>query len=273
MDSSASPSQMPALKAPPGGWSAAAHSADSDGELDSDASDLAGQDTVDVAHCEPADVTRDGLQSLGFQLPPLNTQLQPEFVEAGRQEPLLLPSFLSKSEILQVLGVADSMSEVEFCSVGRSVVGHDVAYSESHVALNLHRDGAFVTALPALMSKIVEGMRSQPDHWCDPAMALNVRCVEYHTYHAGDGLMTDGHKDYGSVLSMSILLSQPNADGGGQLMTWKDGAQVAHAMGRGDALLFPSLKTHNVSPIAHGERRSLVIELWAGETNRNNRYT
>ena len=56
-------------------------------------------------------------------------------------------------------------------------------------------------------------------------------------------------------------------------MTSQDGTPVVHAMSRGDALLFPSLKTHNVSPITHGQRRSLVIELWAGEANLNNRYT
>ena len=73
--------------------------------------------------------------------------------------------------------------------------------------------------------------------------------------------------------SRSILLSHPHGLGGGQLMTSQDGTPVVHAMSRGDALLFPSLKTHNVSPITHGQRRSLVIELWAGETNLNNRYT
>ena len=184
------------------------------------------------------------------QLPQLNTTLQPEFVHAERQEALLLPKYLSENELLQVLGVAGSMSGFESCcgeaGLERSAFEHDVTFSASHGALNLHRNGCFATALPALMEKIVQGMRSQPGHWCDPAtcMALNVRCVEFHSYREGDGLMTDGHKDYGSVLSMSVLLSHPRGFGGGQLMTWQDGARVVHAMGRGDALLFPSLKTH-----------------------------
>ena len=181
--------QIPALVTPPGGWSAAAHSADSDGELGVDVDEL----------CDD------------IQLPALNRTLQPEFVEAEQQAALHLPNFLSEGELLQVIAVADSMSGVEFCRSDeadseRSVFGHDVSFSTSHVALNLHRDRHFARVVPVLMKKIVQGMRSHPDHWCDPSIALNVRCVEYHTYYVGDGLMTCGHKDYGSVLSMSTSL-------------------------------------------------------------------
>ena len=84
--------------------------------------------------------------------------------------------------------------------------------------------------------------------------------------------MTDGHKDHGSVLTMSILLSHRHAVGGGELMTWHEGAPIVHAMERGDALIFPSLKTHNVTPITSGMRFTLVVELWKGAENREGRY-
>ena len=41
---------------------------------------------------------------------------------------------------------------------------------------------------------------------------------------------------------------------------------------RGDALIFPSLKSHNVTPITSGMRFTLVVELWKGAENREGRY-
>ena len=38
---------------------------------------------------------------------------------------------------------------------------------------------------------------------------LNVRCCELHTYAEGGGLLAAGHRDNGSVLTMSVLLSDP----------------------------------------------------------------
>jgi len=189
----------------------------------------------------------------------------------------LLPRFLDAAELLEVLDVAESLvtSELHVSHIHDSDVstlGHDVSFSPSHVALNLHRGDHFFSQAPALHSKLVAGMLSSSceDH---AVSDLSVRCMELHTYVIGEGLTTVGHKDHGSVLSMSILLSNAGDFGGGQLMTWGAGsAPVMHAMERGDALVFPSLKTHNVSPITSGERQTLVIELWRGAANRSDRY-
>lgn len=45
------------------------------------------------------------------------------------------------------------------------------------------------------------------------------------SYAVGGGLLEPGHRDNGSVLSMSVLLSDPEADGvtGGQFVTWTNG--------------------------------------------------
>ena len=46
---------------------------------------------------------------------------------------------------------------------------------------------------------------------------------------AGDGMMNKDHRDFGSVLSMSILLSSPVEFGDGELMTWDSaGNAVLH---------------------------------------------
>jgi hypothetical protein len=248
---------LPVLHRPCGGWSAAAIAADEQGDLGDD------------------DATADLASSLASQtLNQTPASSRAEMLEAERIDAMLLPSFLDHEEVLQVIGAAESMADEEFYSVDTdiSVFGHDVCFSADHVALNLHRDGHLARAFPTLATKIIAGMRTQPGHWCDPALELNVRCVEFHTYHVGGGLMTEGHKDHGSMLSMSILLSDAEAVEGGRLMTWHCGVAHRHVMQRGDALLFPSLKTHNVSPITRGVRLALVIELWRGETNTTNRY-
>eukprot|EP00957_Ditylum_brightwellii_P067900 5154979-Ditylum_brightwellii.AAC.1 len=38
----------------------------------------------------------------------------------------------------------------------------------------------------------------------------HVRCIELHHYSTGGGLLTPGHRDTGSALTISVLLSDPN---------------------------------------------------------------
>ena len=103
--------------------------------------------------------------------------------------------------------------------------------------------------------------------------------AEYHSYAEGGGLLSPGHRDEGSILTMSVLLPEPLPQGGeggdfsgGEFVTWGDGARpVAHALRRGDAVLFHSCRAHNVAQLKHGLRQSLVIELWTRGTNTRNR--
>jgi hypothetical protein len=103
-------------------------------------------------------------------------------------------------------------------------------------------------------------------------LPLAVRCAELHTYHVGGCLMERDHKDSGSALTMSVCLT-PCARGG-KFLTWdgddKD-TPVVHECARGDAVLFRSEDYHNVSPVAEGIRQTLVIELWAGGSNKVDR--
>ena len=68
---------------------------------------------------------------------------------------------------------------------------------------------------------------------------------------------------------MSVMLSDPHEaeNAGGQFVTWADGLPVVHDVGKGDAVLFHSLKAHNVATVTRGTRHTMVIELWDGGTN------
>mmetsp|Transcript_22967 Transcript_22967/g.54973 ORF Transcript_22967/g.54973 Transcript_22967/m.54973 type:complete len:243 (+) Transcript_22967:183-911(+) len=148
---------------------------------------------------------------------------------------------------------------------------HDIAFNDEHVALYLHRDSHLQQAQPVLVRKLLDTMRSQPGEWGDLA-PLNVRCIELHHYAVGGGLVTPGHRDNGSKLTMSVLLSEPDEFDGGEFVTYADGMPIHHELERGDALLFESERLHNVCPVTRGMRRSLVIELWARPENSSGRF-
>jgi hypothetical protein len=44
------------------------------------------------------------------------------------------------------------------------------------------------------------------------ADTVSIRVVEYHSYTAGFGLMTNNHYDSGSLYTMLIMLSEPGKD-------------------------------------------------------------
>ena len=84
--------------------------------------------------------------------------------------------------------------------------------------------------------------------------------------------MERGHRDKGSVVSLSALLTAPG--GGGAFTTWDaDGGAVEHALRPGDAVVFASERTHNVSLVTSGTRQTVVIELWDGDVNFRDRYS
>jgi hypothetical protein len=152
---------------------------------------------------------------------------------------------------------------------------HDVAFSDEHIALYLHFDRFFQSECPQLSSRLIASMTSQGFE-VPTQHELNVRCIEFHSYAVGGGLLQPGHRDDGSTLTLSILLSDPHDDqvGGGEFVTWAhDGTPVVHdSLSSGDAVLFHSCKAHNVAQVTSGVRRSLVVELWDHETNTQDRY-
>ena len=187
-----------------------------------------------------------------------------------------MPAFLSESEILQVFAAATKLSGIALPVVRNAdklaSYPDDASsrYGANHVAINLHRGGHFAATCPALSRRIINAMRSQPSMYISPQIELGVRCIEFHSYLEGDGLSTKGHRDMGSILTMTILLSPEQHVKGGTFLTCDRsgrGAHVQHRMARGDACLFHSEKMHNVAPVTAGVRHSLVIELWLKKSN------
>lgn len=197
-----------------------------------------------------------------------------------RSEPLILRDILSDEDIAQCHRAAAlrtspakvSETNPDLCSALRGVA-HDIAYSDFHVALYLHRGNHFADGWPELSARLQHSMRSQPGDWgVSPRTSLNVRCVELHTYAVGGALLDPGHKDNGSKLTMSVQLSRNDEFDGGKFVTWREGECVEHVLQRGDGLLFQSEKCHNVSTVERGIRQSLVIELWVAPANTVNRF-
>lgn len=163
--------------------------------------------------------------------------------------------------------------------------------SESHEKLFLHhggpmRDGVWRTfgqvcssvlvKLLAAMnnSSLVDGTWRVADTHFTERPRLNVRCIEFHQYTAGGGLTDPGHIDVGSILTLSVQLSHPEAPDHGGRFTTTDatGAVSAHELARGDAVIFCSEQVHNVQTLSCGTRNSLVIELWTDSENKVDRH-
>ena len=190
---------------------------------------------------------------------------------------LLIPGVLKDDEVELLLATGAAAwdghraSDITTLDSALDQTAHDIAFSDEHVALYLHRDSHLQQVQPALRSKLLHSMRSQPGEWGDPA-PLNVRCIELHHYAVGGGLVTPGHRDNGSKLTMSVMLSHPHELDGGEFVTYCEGMPVHHELARGDALLFDSERLHNVCPVTRGIRRSLVVELWARPENSSGRF-
>lgn len=187
-----------------------------------------------------------------------------------------------------------SASLAELSTDLRSVAHHE-AYTDEHVVLYMHMDDWFTRTHPILWSRIRRGMeesrRQQDDGvgnndthndmsalddelWIETNRSkLNVRCIELHHYVEGGGLITPGHRDNGSEITISILLSDPATVSGGDFVTYCEGMAIAHKMNRGDAIIFDSEKLHNISTVTKGLRQSLVVELWPSSRNKRNRFS
>jgi|LauGreDrversion4_1035100.scaffolds.fasta_scaffold233134_1 hypothetical protein len=155
-------------------------------------------------------------------------------------------------------------------------------HQDSHEVIFVHSDETRAAVKRSgsepLIARIISTMRRADPRaklGDDGLRQLSVRCCELHTYRVGGELMATGHRDAGSSITMSVLLSEPSQAAGGTFLTWVPGADgaeaVEHALGRGDAILFRSEDFHNVSPVRAGVRQSLVVELWTGAANCHDR--
>jgi hypothetical protein len=185
---------------------------------------------------------------------------------------VIIPAFLADDEIDAIIAAGERGSDSLDSEGPLRAFAHDYVFPAAcggcrgvHVVRYMHRGGYFGRTLPALLSKLTRRM-----HACsvDESASLNVRCVELHTYAAGGGLLTPRHRDEGSSVTVSVMLSRPGDLEGGQFVTYgADGAVTMHQMARGDAIVFRSEELHNVCTVTRGIRRSLVVELWRAPAN------
>lgn len=101
--------------------------------------------------------------------------------------------------------------------------------------------------------------------------SVALRSLEYHAYTDGGSVMDPEHRDDGSLLTISVLLSRSEDFRGGAFSTFNGNERVEHPMQRGDGVLFLSEKRHNVSAV-EGDRRTLVLELWDVPRNQHSRH-
>ena len=189
---------------------------------------------------------------------------------------------------------------------------HDVRYSDEHVALFLHCDRYLETRWPRIYATLVGSLRAhahaQGLGWLgvrcielhryeaeggyehrhsnirpaarprlSPLLSsplLSSRSPILRWSHAAVCRLFDStHRDMGSIVTMSVLLTEPHDMVGGEMVTWTKGILVKHHLGCGDAIVFHSEARHNVARVVHGVRHSLVVELWDHPTNTHlNRY-
>ena len=92
----------------------------------------------------------------------------------------------------------------------------------------------------------------------------------------GGSVSDPEHRDAGSLLTLTVLLSPPEDYSSAELL-FSAGGEAGGGLEplrlrRGDGALFPSEKRHNVTPLTAGCRRSFVLEFWAGGANVYNRH-
>jgi len=146
---------------------------------------------------------------------------------------------------------------------------------KEHRVFYLHSCSDLTTeacGLPRIEEKLVSAMKAH-DHWrLLKERDVNVRSFEYHVYSTGGSVLDPQHRDDGSLLTLSILLSLPGDFTGGEFVTWQGDQRIEHALAQGDGILFASEKRHNVNRVCGG-RRSLILELWEGPRNHRNRHS
>mmetsp|Transcript_55628 Transcript_55628/g.178470 ORF Transcript_55628/g.178470 Transcript_55628/m.178470 type:complete len:454 (-) Transcript_55628:28-1389(-) len=207
--------------------------------------------------------------------------------EAEATAPALLPGLLAPEELRLVdalgrahLAAADeappSLFDLPEEAAGFHAAAEVALHSlKEHQVLYLHGCEALADeacGLPAIERKLVAAMRANDQWGLLASREVNVRSFEYHVYADGGSVLDPEHRDDGSLLTLSVLLSPPGDFEGGGFVTWQGGQRVQHALGRGDGILFASEKRHNVETV-RGDRRALVLELWSGPRNRKSRHS
>jgi len=125
--------------------------------------------------------------------------------------------------------------------------------------------------LPELTSRLWDAVKTvdQQADWGllndESRHRISFRVAEYHTVLPKGGLPITNHCDWGSLITMDMMLSDTADFEGGHFRTRaSDGGLTTHAFEAGDLLVFQSHKQHHVTEVSAGRRNVLVIEVWEG---------
>ena len=235
-----------------------------------------------------------------------NDLRNPNEIEACRKLGLLIPDeaqytmvhkiskFLSDEEIedlkqaIKTLQQDRKIGVVERNAKGQSAKFNDCVWRTSF----LHTNGHFKSLFPSLHAKIkrkiievdgevwhmIKPKRDSSDGEKDGFEHLNIRTVESHEYIQGGKLGCTKHYDAGSIVTIDIMLSDPESEFEGGELSFPHFESVGTEstkseafstdevvrLEKGDMALFLSHKYHNVLPVRSGKRHVMVMELWNG---------
>lgn len=197
----------------------------------------------------------------------------PTPTEALELQPVRLVSFLSDPEVEALREtIREARGGRKVGVIERDSAGRPSPNGTWRTAY-LHTGGFFAERRPELQAKllaaVVEADREQ--RWGllagrEPG-SLNFRTVEAHQYGPGGRLSAAGHYDAGSLVTLDIMLSDPDEGAfvGGELhFPVKGGEDLQPKIGKGDIVMFCSHRHHNVRPVTKGLREVLVAEIWEG---------
>ena len=148
--------------------------------------------------------------------------LLPTPTSAQKTSAVRLPKFMSKEEIAAIHEVSRVMEEEENLKVvfkGGATDG-DPNWRTHY----MQAEHGFQRHVPHLVTKIIEAMKQvDSENWRvlegrDPSK-LKVRVVELHTVRPNGSLPDPTHFDRGSLITLDVMLSPPNAFTGGQFST------------------------------------------------------
>merc|ERR1711861_35878 len=111
-------------------------------------------------------------------------------------------------------------------------------------------------------TKLVTAMKENDSWGLTRNRETNVRSCEFHAYTDGGSVLDPEHRDDGSLLTLSVLLSPSDEFQGGTFVTYDKNDKVHHRLEQGDGILFVSEKRQGVEEV-QGQRRALILELWA----------
>ncbi|KAL9189397.1 hypothetical protein ACHAXT_009072 [Thalassiosira profunda] len=189
-----------------------------------------------------------------------------DVADAQRTQVVRLEKFLSSEEIDNIHKVA--RSELASFSEGEK-------RGDAWNVLYLQHNDVFKRRLPDLRQKLLDAARRVDSdskwHLFDRVDHVNIRVVEYHQMQDRGELADLKHYDLNSLITMDVMLSEPESFEGGDLQTLEANRILTkHTFEQGDALLFVSHKYHCVGRVTSGRRNVMVIEFWHGPERRCN---